>query len=105
MILLASVGATVNQNGGTWSWRFDSDDGPAESQTVTVSGDDGNGGTAAVMFELTVDNVGGTGNIGAVGNLEQGNRNAALVQLKKVIDTLRTPMRPTRVLISQHRKH
>ena len=72
---------------------------------MTVSGDDGNGGTAAVMFELTVDNVGGTGNNGAVDKLERGNRNAALDQLKKVTDTLQTPMRPTRVLTPQHRKH
>ena len=55
--LVASVGSVVNNNDDTWSWSFGTSDGPAESQTVTISADDGNGGLAEVEFELIVDNV------------------------------------------------
>lgn len=55
--LAASVGTIVNENDGTWSWSFDTTDGPAESLTVTIDADDGNGGTAQTSFQLTVGNV------------------------------------------------
>jgi hypothetical protein len=55
--LTASVGTVVDNNDGTWSWSFDTVDGPAESQSVTITADDGNGGTAQATFSLTVHNV------------------------------------------------
>jgi PKD repeat protein len=55
--LSASIGAVTNNGDGTWSWSFPTTDGPAESQIVTISADDGNGGGAEATFALTVDNV------------------------------------------------
>jgi hypothetical protein len=55
--LSATIGAVVNNNDGTWSWSFATVDGPAESQTVTITADDGIGGSASTSFELTVANV------------------------------------------------
>ena len=55
----ASVGTVVKSgtNSGTWNWSFGTTDGPAESQTVTITADDGLGGISDVTFELTVNNV------------------------------------------------
>jgi hypothetical protein len=55
--LSASVGTVVEHLGGTWSWSFTTSDGPDDSQTVTISANDGNGGTASTTFSLTVNNV------------------------------------------------
>jgi VCBS repeat-containing protein len=55
--LTANVGAVVNNGDGTWSWSYPTVDGPAESQTVTISANDGNGGVAHATFGLTVYNV------------------------------------------------
>ena len=55
--LTASVGLLVNNNDGTWSWSLSPSDGPDESQTVTITADDGNGGTCQKMFILTVNNL------------------------------------------------
>jgi PKD repeat protein len=55
----ASIG-TVTMTGtssGTWLWEFATSDGPAESQTVTITADDGHGGVTTVTFDLVVDNV------------------------------------------------
>jgi len=70
--LTASVGTVVNNNDGTWSWSYPTDDGLAESQMVTISGDDGNGGTAEVMFTLTVNNVTPTATFGDDGPVDEG---------------------------------
>ena len=55
--LSASVGTIINNNGGSWSWSWDTTDGPTDSQTVTITADDGNGGITSVAFDLTVNNV------------------------------------------------
>ena len=55
--LSASVGTVNNHGDGTWSWSFGTNDGPAESQTVAISADDGNGSTTEISFQLTVNNV------------------------------------------------
>lgn len=55
--LSASVGTAINNGDGTWSWSFPTTDGPTESQTVTISADDGKGGTAQAIFALAVNNV------------------------------------------------
>lgn len=54
--LIASVGMVANNGNGTWSWSLVTNDGPA-SQTVTITADDGNGGTSSTTFDLTVNNV------------------------------------------------
>ncbi|MCB0163959.1 MAG: tandem-95 repeat protein, partial [Anaerolineae bacterium] len=63
--LTASVGNVVNNNDGTWSWNYTTSDGPTESQTVTITADDGQGGTAEVSFVFTVNNVAPTADAGA----------------------------------------
>ena len=55
--LSASIGFVANNSDGTWSWWFDTSDGPTESQTVTITGDDDNGGIATATFRLTVNNI------------------------------------------------
>jgi VCBS repeat-containing protein len=55
--LSASVGTVINNGDGTWSWNFTTSDGPAETQAVTISADDGNGGTSQTTFDLSVNNV------------------------------------------------
>ncbi|MCA9064758.1 MAG: VCBS repeat-containing protein, partial [Planctomycetaceae bacterium] len=56
--LAASVG-TVNDNGdGTWSWTFDTNDGPDDAQTVTITAMDSDGAVANTSFELIVNNAG-----------------------------------------------
>ena len=55
--LSASVGAVTNNGDGTWSWSLATDDGPAESQTVIITADDGQGGVTQTTFTLTVNNV------------------------------------------------
>ncbi|MEZ4868660.1 MAG: choice-of-anchor Q domain-containing protein [Caldilineaceae bacterium] len=59
----ASVGAVVNNGDGTWLWSFDTTDDLA-GQTVTITADDGNGGTSSTSFDLTVNNVAPT--VGAI---------------------------------------
>jgi hypothetical protein len=56
--ITASVG-TITQdtgNSGNWSWSFATSDDP-DSQTVTITADDGNDGVATATFDLTVSNV------------------------------------------------
>ena len=55
--LSASVGVATNNGDGTWSWSFPTSDGPAESQTVTITADDGNDGITTTSFDLMVNNV------------------------------------------------
>jgi len=57
--ITASIG-TITQVGtqsGTWSWSFDSTDGPDESQMVEIIASDGNGPPTPTTFALTVNNV------------------------------------------------
>jgi hypothetical protein len=57
--LSASVG-TVTKSGsnasGTWSWSYGTTDGPDQSQTVTITANDGHT-TTNTTFALTVNNV------------------------------------------------
>jgi hypothetical protein len=64
VMLSASVGAATNHGDGTWSWSFGTSDGPAESQVVTITADDGNGGTNQTAFDVTVNNVSPTSDPG-----------------------------------------
>ncbi len=54
-----SVG-TVSKSGtndGTWIWSFDTSDGPSDSQAVTITANDGEGGISATDFVMSVQNV------------------------------------------------
>lgn len=56
--LSASLGSVVNNGDGTWSWSYATTDGPAQSQTVTISATDGKVVTpVTTTFSLTVNNV------------------------------------------------
>jgi hypothetical protein len=55
--LTAWLGTAVNNGDGGWSWSYQTTDGPAESQAVTISAGDGKGGSAQVSFALTVENA------------------------------------------------
>ncbi len=57
MTLTASIGTVIDNGDGTWSWSFDSTDGPDESQTVTITATDSDGAATDVTFDLTVNNV------------------------------------------------
>ena len=55
----ASVGS-VNQTGtqnGTWTWSFNTTDGPAESDTVVITATDNGSLKGTASFALTVNNV------------------------------------------------
>ncbi|HET8768322.1 MAG TPA: PxKF domain-containing protein [Pedococcus sp.] len=57
--LSASVGTVIKSGtnaGGTWSWSFNTTDGPDDSQTVTITADDGTT-TSSTTFALVVNNV------------------------------------------------
>ncbi|MBN4064828.1 hypothetical protein JYU04_03735 [Dehalococcoides mccartyi] len=51
-----SVG-TVTNAGSSWNWLFDSEDGPGDSQLVTVSATDSDGAATTTSFDLVVQNV------------------------------------------------
>ena len=55
--LSADVGSLIDNGDGTWSWSFASTDGPAESTLVTITAQDGEGGSSSVSFNLIVENV------------------------------------------------
>jgi len=54
--LSASVGAVTEASDGTWSWSYTPDDGPSNSQTVTITANDGHTSSTAT-FSLVVENV------------------------------------------------
>ena len=54
--ITASIG-TISQGNGTWSWWFDTEDGPDDSQTVTITATDSDGAASSTTFELVVENV------------------------------------------------
>ena len=55
----ASVG-TLTKTGlqeGSWEWSFNTTDGPDQSQVVTITANDGQGGISTALFELIVNVV------------------------------------------------
>jgi hypothetical protein len=54
--LSASVGTVTDLGSGAWSWSYSATDGPAQSQTVVVTGI-ADGRVGGTTFELTVGNV------------------------------------------------
>jgi hypothetical protein len=55
--LAATAGTITNNNDGTWSWSFVTGDGPDDTQTITITANDGRGGVTQASFTLTVNNV------------------------------------------------
>ncbi|HSF16316.1 MAG TPA: kelch repeat-containing protein [Vicinamibacteria bacterium] len=57
--LTASIGIVEPAGGttGTWTWSFPTEDGPVESQIVTITATDSQGASSSVDFDLIVHNV------------------------------------------------
>jgi len=55
--LTASIGTVDDTGGGNWVWSFNTTDGPDETQIVTITATDINGGSTDTTFQLTVNNV------------------------------------------------
>lgn len=55
--LTCSMGEVVLNSDGTFTWSCPTKDGPGESQRVTITADNGKGGSATCAFDLTVNNV------------------------------------------------
>jgi VCBS repeat-containing protein len=54
--LTASRGTVTKNAGGTWSWSFATNDSD-QSGLVTITANDGNGGTVTATFSLVVNNL------------------------------------------------
>jgi hypothetical protein len=70
--LSASIG-TVTPGPGTWSWSLNTVDGPSESQTVTITADDGQGNQTSETFQLVVDNVAPVVSAGSDGTINSND--------------------------------
>ena len=57
LTLFASPGTAVDNRDGTWSWTYDTTDGPDETVNVSITATDNDGATSTVRFDLTVNNV------------------------------------------------
>src|SRR6185436_2404426 len=57
--ITASVGTIAQTPGaaGIYIWSFNTTDGPDQSQTVTITATDSDGGVSTVTFSLVVNNV------------------------------------------------
>ena len=73
--ITASVGS-ITQGSGTWSWSYDTTDGPDDSQTVTITATDSDGATSTATFALVVDNVAPTVGVDAASVSAAGGQQA-----------------------------
>ena len=69
----ASVGTAANHGDGTWGWSYTPTDGPAQSQIVTITATDADGGIGTTTFNLVVNNVGPIGTLGNNGPVLEGS--------------------------------
>lgn len=53
----ASIGTVEGHDNGSWTWAFEAQDGPTESQNVTITAIDAAGASATTTFTLGVNNV------------------------------------------------
>jgi len=76
--LQASVGTVTKQADGKWSWSYPTTDGPADSQMVTITGNDGElaDNQQAINFDLVVNNLAPT--ITSIGGRADGVRGQPL---------------------------
>jgi hypothetical protein len=82
--LSASIGTIVKNADGTWNWSFPTDDGPAQTQMVTVTVTDSQGATDSETFQLTVNNVSPTATLNAPASVTAGS--SVAVSLTAVSD-------------------
>lgn len=59
--------------GGAWSWSFATTDGPADDQTITITGTDSHGLTDTASFDLVVNNVAPTAIAGGPYSVNEGS--------------------------------
>ncbi|MGH3136988.1 MAG: S8 family serine peptidase [Gaiellaceae bacterium] len=57
VVLSASRGTVLDTGSGTWSWSFDTNDGPTQSGPVTITATDDKAESGSATFGLTVNNV------------------------------------------------
>lgn len=69
----ASVGTVTDNGDGTWSWSWQTADGPVDSQVVTISATDDKDETGSVTFQLNVDNVNPTVSVNPVAAIDEGD--------------------------------
>jgi hypothetical protein len=87
--LSASVGTvTPDNNAGTWSWSLTTTNGPAESQTVTITADDGVSTPVTTTFDLVVTNVPPTAGAQAITTPEDTATNITLTATDPGTDTI-----------------
>lgn len=69
----ADLGANTSV-AGTWSWSYATDDGPAQSQNVTITASTGvSGDASSISFPLTVDNSAPTAALSNSGPVSEGH--------------------------------
>jgi len=75
VVITTSVGSVIQAGtqSGTWSWSFNSTDGPDESQTVTITATDSSLGVSATTFDLIVNNVPPATNAGPDDTINEGD--------------------------------
>lgn len=71
--LTASVGTVVDNGDGTWKWSWQTADGPADSQVVTISATDDKDETSSATFQLNVDNVAPTVTVDPMAAIDEGD--------------------------------
>ena len=73
--ITASVGTVTKTgtNSGTWSWSFATTDGPNQSQTATITANDGVAPPVTTTFSLTVNNVAPSIGISGAANVNEGS--------------------------------
>ena len=55
--LAASIGSVMKNADGTWNWSFNTNDGPDQTQAVTITATDSDGAVTTTAFDLVVTNV------------------------------------------------
>ncbi|HEV3479688.1 MAG TPA: hypothetical protein VG144_09585, partial [Gaiellaceae bacterium] len=75
-VTLSSSVGTVTQSGtnaaGTWTWSYGTTDGPAQTQVVTITANDGTTSTNTT-FQLNVNNVAPTATFNAPAAVDEGS--------------------------------
>lgn len=82
--LTASIGTVVEDAAGRWRWSFTPDDGPADSQTVTITATDDAGLPGSITFDLLVINHGPAVQFVNSGPVNEGS--SATVTFQNVLD-------------------
>lgn len=71
--ITASVGTVTNHGDGTWAWQYTPTDGPDQTQLVTITATDVDGGVGTATFNLVVNNVGPVGTLANNGPVNEGS--------------------------------